>query len=417
MSESSAPDKMFAMRRGVIVASLFAMTASVAACTALLDLKATTFDAPVDGDGGEVGIDGASDDGNIVRPDGGDAASCASFGMGDGTVTSSFVTCGAGMVQLTTNTMHCGACNHSCGSSTCSDGRCESLVVIPQAGSEPIVLAASPTHVAWSAALDGGADTMVYVAAADGSDPRTLSTIYGQWAQAGAIAGDAVLVPVQNADTYAYPITGAPWFKVQGNNASKYIVSRGSDVFLETFEQTLRVIHVVPDGTKDDLVTDQSAIRAIALGDQYLYWVVGAKDDQGNPPRVARVHVVTKTVDHSDWQGDTSAVAVDGAFVYVFDHSRQELIRLASDLVGPGEVISKWTGVPWDYATTIIADGEYIYVRVNKGGASGAILRVPRCGGPPLVLQNIAALGRIAISGDYVYWGDLLSGTIRRVHK
>jgi hypothetical protein len=33
------------------------------------------------------------------------------------------------------------------------------------------------------------------------------------------------------------------------------------------------------------------------------------------------------------------------------------------------------------------------------------------------VLQTITAVGRIALAGDYIYWGDINTGTIRRVHK
>ena len=81
-------------------------------------------------------------------------------------------------------------------------------------------------------------------------------------------------------------------------------------------------------------------------------------------------------------------------------------------------MLSHWTGTPWDYATTTFTDGNYIYVRAQRGGAYGAILRIPRCGGKPFVLKEIHTFGRIALGGDWIYWGDYLSPYgVKRVPK
>jgi hypothetical protein len=131
-----------------------------------------------------------------------------------------------------------------------------------------------------------------------------------------------------------------------------------------------------------------------------------------------RIHIDTQLIDYSnDSRGRSSAVAVDGAYVYVFDHVVQALLRLPFDLNGPAEELARWTGTEWDAALSILVDGDFIYVNPHRGGTFGAVMRVPRCGGTPVILQKMTTRGRMELAGDWVFWGEDELGGVRRVHK
>lgn len=405
------------------------VVAPIVACTALLDLQTARFD----GDGGGASSSGAgsssgsgtdgSDDGPTTVDldadfDAGNSASCpvATQVQGDGVVPTVDVTCnGASGIQLKLSSQHCGACGHDCGAATCANGLCAKETVVPETARSSF-LGANGTRVAWSYEADA-AVTGFRFASADGNEVQTLSSLDGEYLDTAGFGDDFLLVPRAGSGmTTVLPLDGGAPFTVQNNNAATGVaVVRGNDVFMIVFDVLLRRITAVPNSVADTIRQEAYPIVGIAVGGQYVYSAL-TQNPQG-APTLSRVRFDKSGYAASPWTGHSNAVAVDGRYVYVFENETNKLLRLPLDLQASPETLMQWTGTPWDYATTILPDGDFIYVRVNKGGASGAILRVPRCGGPPLLLTTMSSLGTIGIIGDYVYWVDFTAGGIERVRK
>lgn len=403
------------MRRGLIVTAFAVLTAALAACTALLDLSTARFDAP-SGDGGP-GNDGDVGDGGDGNGDSAIPTTCpAQLGEFDGSLPTDTM-CDGGLVQLSTNPLNCGGCGHSCEGGTCNNGECAAETIATD-GPQATILGVNETSIAWALDHDAGAATEFRIAELDGKNARSLGTVEGGTWLFGAVTKNYVFVPLEPQTSMAYPIDGSPPFPVTGTIGSIALVSRDDDVFFDVTNRTrLAKLHLEPNAQAKGLLDNELLISDLTLGGVHLYWVASTTPAAGGDPRVGRLNLDTGVKDVSEWSGHASAIAVDGTYAYVFDATRGELLRLAANLAGPADVLARWTGEPWTAASTIHATGDFIYVHVRRGGPYGSVLRVPRCGGSPIILQTFVSLGRSVLAGDYFYFGSYNEGGVHRVHR
>jgi hypothetical protein len=414
------------MRRGAIVA----MLAAVSACTALLDLQDPRFDAePIDGgsidgstDGGGDGDGDASDDGStfVDIPVDANSTPCqATPGEGDGSVSTSAFCPDAGMVDLTSNAQHCGACFHDCGTKTCTAGVCGAETVHAES-THSSVLGNAGTHVGWGTYPIGNPVGTLAVAEIDGGDYRLLGTMDGGVAgfDHGGVGDDFLLVTGQGIPSTVFLFDGGS-FTVGANATERKVIVRGNEAFSDVYGSEIRKIAIVPGGGPTTLKKGIVSLLDLEVAGSYVYWTAATpKPDGGpNPPGVQRIHIQSQVINDSKWTGRSWGVGVDGAYVYVFEHATQRLLRLPFDLQGDPEELAHWTGTSWDAANSIVLDGDFIYVNPHRGGTSGAIMRVPRCGGAPVILQTMSTRGRVVVAGDWVFWGQETTGGVRRIRK
>jgi hypothetical protein len=158
----------------------------------------------------------------------------------------------------------------------------------------------------------------------------------------------------------------------------------------------------VPNAVPSAISPDAYAHSDIAVDATSLYWGTNSatliKRDKSTQATVVLADVIP------------SKIVVDGSAVYysAFAPEPTTVSKVGGGCAGPVTVA---TGV---YGTFAL-DASYVYFKGEKG-----LMRVPKTGGSPLMLSNVASPGQtfdhgVAVDGTYVYW--TVNSTLMRYQK
>ena len=288
-----------------------------------------------------------------------------SGGVGGGAGSGGAAGCAA---DLETDPAHCGACDHSCLGNACSGGVCD-----------PIVLTTGQDR-GYAIAVDGAA---IYWT----SEHGTLNKLdVGGGTSATLANGTAYTDLRQDAQSLFWTAIGdgsVHRIDKSGTNASA-LASQGlmqpSDLFVDDggvfFSDTEaeQIWFVQKDGTGLQLLASAAPRpRGIAADATHVYFT-----------------------------------GADGA------------VRRAPRGGGAAELVS--SAPSGFYGRGLVLDADHVYWRVGEigdfAGAEGHVYKVPKAGGPPTSLADSEPGPRqLAIDGEWLYWTNLVSGTVSRVRK
>jgi hypothetical protein len=342
-------------------------------------------------------------------------ACAASAGEGDaGLVTSEIVDCDGAMVQLRSDPNHCGACSRKCLGTTCAEGVCGPHRLAEEAALTVAVLGVSEESVYWSAGED--ADFVVRRATLAGDDRVDVVSLGGGTVRVAGLSDSHLFVPQPDAMMVVVPIDGGEPFEVGGiGEGVGAIVARQGEAFYATSGPTswVRSVRAEPRSAAVDLLTDRPPIPNVALWNDDLFISIQPEGSAAGDGQILAVDVRTREFRLSSWRGRPSGLAVDGTYVYFFDRDAKGWRRLPVTLGGEPEPLATWLGIE-DYVASLVVDGEFLYALLTTTIDYGTIVRVPRCGGTPLVVSAPNALGPIFVQDGYVFFADL-NGQIQRV--
>lgn len=265
-----------------------------------------------------------------------------------------------------------------------------------------------------SAKVDGGGDlSVVDRVELDGGMATTVATFPPGivW-----VAADSVGTYVVDYDGRVTAIgsDGGILYAV-GQAGTPAAAKSGRFVYVDP-NSTIRVL--APDGGLPTFGLHMDGVFRLAADDQSVYWMTAAND--AGLADLGRVELVGGAVSLLQAEPAPTAIAVDDAYVYFYAGAAKEFRRVAKDLKTPTELVAKWTGLGGDVARSMLADGSYVYA-VLEYSYSNFVVRVPKCGGVPLVLAPHAPAwvnpgSQLAVDEAYVYFATV-GGDLARVPK
>jgi len=180
-------------------------------------------------------------------------------------------------------------------------------------------------------------------------------------------------------------------------------------------------------GTVTVIAPQQGAARGVKVSGGFVYWLVDPQTGAGGVARApiggGAVQAITPTSYASDaW------LAVDDKYVYWTDFADHgptsgHIYRTLCD--GTGAVATLVAGLDSPYG--IAADATSLFVglgftlNISNGMYDGAIITLDKLGAPPVPATTLASQQAqplaLAIDDTSIYWGDHLSGSLMRVPK
>jgi sugar lactone lactonase YvrE len=322
--------------------------------------------------------------------------------------------CGATCTNLSTDASNCGACGHvcGCGSTSCTDGVCDSHVMAGQQGA-PVTLALNNGALYWGTDVDLSLETMPVTG-------TTATALYKGRTAIRGFAFDATRVYFTRTN-FNIVESGLLSGASSGNfsNAQEIgatgIATDGTTVFWTTNGSgNLRSAPVGALSTATTLLANLSHPDAIALDAANIYFTTNNTANQQPPGTIMKLAktatggpattLVTK-------QNGPHSLAVAGGYVYWINQgdgtpNTGSVNRIAVT----GGAITTYAGqLPGP--TTIAVDASYIYWTDSVAGAVMRIPIAPVAGATPtpVAVRELTPIG-LAVSSSCLYFTDYADG-------
>lgn len=308
--------------------------------------------------------------------------------------------------QLANDPKNCGACVHSCLGGTCTNGKCDPIV-LASGQSNPFGIATDGISVYWGNRTPSGA---IYRVPVTGGAPTLLASnqampdglAINTTSVAWANFGDGKIQYVSKAGGAVTTLATV------GSTGPTGVAATSTHVYFTNWGvSTVQRINTGGVGTLQTLSsTGNGGPRGITTDGTSVWWT----NYTGNTVRRAPANPGA-AIDVAANQGAPAGIAIDTVNVYWTNESAGTISF--APLLGTGvSILASGQDAPIGVAV----DGTHVYW-VNSG-ASGTVRRVPKGGG---AVQTLASSQPgpmlIALDADALYWTNLTGGTVMRLAK
>ncbi len=195
------------------------------------------------------------------------------------------------------------------------------------------------------------------------------------------------------------PSAGVVFTLATGQSSPAGIVTNGSWAYWANFEGETAGIAAAPlcGGRAVLLVPGERGADEVAIDDSSVYWVTSVAPSANAVRRVALGGGAASTITTSPSPAQLSGIAVDDAYVYY------------SGGQGPVSQVARVakTGGTGAFLSTTASDGPVAVDSTSVYfGSNGAIMSVPKAGGPATTLSAPAGptVSELTIDADTAYW-------------
>ncbi len=316
--------------------------------------------------------------------------------------------CGSASFDLETNAGNCGTCGRVCAESTCVKGACEATILAQMPIAADVAIPAAlfgdqiVFHGYYSAravALDGGDPREIWdggdvAIATDGGAP----VIYGVRSDDQAIwilsaaAGQTFVTSIGPAGPLepllalgaTYPTTN---FAVVGDKL--FFVGEGPNGYVN------RIVYAAPKsgGPATAIANVEPYAEGLAAEGSVLFWAQEPGEFNAEADgQIVRYDVgAGGAVRRSVPVNPGGRLAADSGYVYYFDQAARAFRRLPQDLPSGAqpETLATWLDAE-DSVYEMTVAGDYLYAQLVQGRKwqGRVIVRVPRCGGEPVIVAR-----------------------------
>jgi hypothetical protein len=316
------------------------------------------------------------------------------------------VLCGSVMTSLRTNARHCGACDHGCATGTCRDGLCDPELLFD--GNKPEF-------------QDSGIEGALSIRGMN-QDFFILQTFAGSASQAlyaSLRAQPSNLVPLAPPNASVVVLRdGIVWYT--GNGALRRVKTDGGDgrqliacgdlpfavtdkeVFVADPTGVLRTSRETAGMARP--FRNETNTAEIVTDDAFTTFLT--RDADGGS--LVRVRLSDEAVQRTSVHR-ASGLTADAAYLYVYDEITSELLRFDKERLDQVDVVARIDAEGHNVVRTMLVDERYIYVALalDRSSLNVWIVRVARCGGPPLLVAKTIAVEPFRLENGALYWADV----------